>query len=389
MLWMYLCLSVVINIAVSQEVEEPVTYTCTDGYEFDVDRQECKDINECVTVPDACKGGMRCINHFGGYFCLPQNAQIIVSNGEDEPAAAMDDVRDLPSPPVEAPALPIQRVIPIGSGSRGGTGYSVGAGAALSPPVQCAMGFMADETNYCRDVNECEDSNPCQHQCYNIMGSFICQCEQGYELVSDQVSCQDIDECAFSSYMCQWQCVNQPGGYVCACPEGYQLQGTRVCQDINECDTGHNCREDEMCWNYFGGFRCYPRNPCHEPYVQTGEGRCSCQSPSICRGLPPSIVYKYMSITSERSVPADIFQIQATSVYPNMHNNFRIKSGNEGGEFFLRRSNNVSAMLVMTKPLTGPREHVVDLEMVTQNNVLNYRSSSLLRLTIIVGPYAF
>lgn len=46
-------------------------------------------------------------------------------------------------------------------------------------------------------------------------------------------------------------------------------------------------------------------------------------------------------------------------------------------------------MLVMTKPLTGPREHVVDLEMVTHNNVLNYRSSSLLRLTIIVGPYAF
>ncbi|XP_038822227.1 EGF-containing fibulin-like extracellular matrix protein 1 [Salvelinus namaycush] len=377
-----------------------------------MERQECKDINECTTVPDACKGGMRCINHFGGYFCLPQNAQIIVSNGDDEPTVA-PLVEEQP-PLAPAPALPIQRVIQSSFQSQG--------------TMQCAAGFVVDELNYCRvseegdsglmelvllrfdvqvvlqeasqhypdlgdvilqDVNECEGSNPCQHQCYNIMGSFICQCEQGYELTSNQASCQDIDECAFSSYMCQWQCVNQPGGYVCTCPEGYQLQGNRMCQDIDECETGNNCREDEMCWNYFGGFRCYPRNPCHEPYVKTGEGRCSCQSLTICRGLPPSIVYKYMSISSERSVPADIFQIQATSVYPNMHNTFRVKSGNEGGEFFLRRSSNVSAMLVMTKPLTGPREHVVDLEMVTHNNVLNYRSSSLLRLTIIVGPYAF
>lgn len=46
-------------------------------------------------------------------------------------------------------------------------------------------------------------------------------------------------------------------------------------------------------------------------------------------------------------------------------------------------------MLVLTKPLAGPREYVVDLEMVTHHLVMNYRSSSVLRLTIIVGPYAF
>lgn len=42
--------------------------------------------------------------------------------------------------------------------------------------------------------------------------------------------------------------------------------------DINECETGtHNCQDDEMCWNYYGGFRCYPRNPCEPPYTQTSE----------------------------------------------------------------------------------------------------------------------
>ncbi|KAI7791526.1 EGF-containing fibulin-like extracellular matrix protein 1 [Triplophysa rosa] len=373
MLGICFCLSVVVHFAVSQEAEEPITYTCTEGYEFDVEKQSCKDIDECETVHEACKGGMKCVNHFGGYLCLPQNAWIIVSNGEDQPTTTPPVDTGARAVPPAVPAIP--RASPVIQ--------------SASHTIQCAMGFMPDSQNYCRDVNECATSNSCQHQCYNLIGSYICQCEVGYELASDSVSCQDIDECEFSNYMCQFQCVNQPGGYQCACPEGYQLHGTRLCQDIDECETGHNCRDEDMCWNYYGGFRCYPRNPCREPYVKTGEGRCRCQSPTVCRGLPPVIVYKYMSIFSDRTVPADIFQIQATSVYPNMVNTFTIKSGNEGGEFYLRRSSNMSAMLVMTKPLTGPKEHVVDLEMVTQSNVLSYRSSSLLRLTIIVGPYPF
>lgn len=43
-----------------------------------------------------------------------------------------------------------------------------------------------------------------------------------------------------------------------------------------------------------------------------------------------------MSITSERSVPSDIFQIQATSVYPGAYNTFRIRSGDENGDFYIR-----------------------------------------------------
>lgn len=45
-----------------------------------------------------------------------------------------------------------------------------------------------------------------------------------------------------------------------------------------------------------------------------------------------------MSIRSDRSVPSDIFQIQATTIYANTINTFRIKSGNENGEFYLRVS---------------------------------------------------
>lgn len=69
--------------------------------------------------------------------------------------------------------------------------------------------------------------------------------------------------------------------------------------------------------------------------------RCICRSQAECLNLPPSIVYKYMSIQADRTVPADIFQIQATNMYTNTQNTFRIKAGNEAGEFFLRVSKNV------------------------------------------------
>lgn len=51
-----------------------------------------------------------------------------------------------------------------------------------------------------------------------------------------------------------------------------------LCQspDINECEMGtHNCQDDETCWNYYGGFRCYPRNPCEVPYTKASEGSVS------------------------------------------------------------------------------------------------------------------
>ena len=57
-----------------------------------------------------------------------------------------------------------------------------------------------------------------------------------------------------------------------------------------------------------------------------------------CRDLPFSIVHRYMSITSERSVPSDIFQIQATSVSPGAYNTFRIRSGDDSGDFYIRVS---------------------------------------------------
>lgn len=54
-----------------------------------------------------------------------------------------------------------------------------------------------------------------------------------------------------------------------------------------------------------------------------------------------------------------------------------------------QQTSNVSATLVLSRPIKGPREVVLDLEMVTINNVINFRGSSIIRLTIFVSAHPF
>lgn len=64
---------------------------------------------------------------------------------------------------------------------------------------------------------------------------------------------------------------------------------------------------------------------------------CSAENP-VCRDRPFTILYRHMDLSSGRSVPADIFQMQATTRYPGAFYIFQIKSGNEGREFYMRVS---------------------------------------------------
>lgn len=91
------------------------------------------DIDECAILSDACKGGMKCINHFGGYLCLPQSAQIFVS--EESSAPAEPNAPSVPNPPTHT--QPTRRVVPSGGGRA----------------LRCSPGFTLDEQNLCRGEN--------------------------------------------------------------------------------------------------------------------------------------------------------------------------------------------------------------------------------------------
>lgn len=433
-MYFFLLFCVLLVPSIQQENEEANTFTeCTDGYEWDAERQHCKDINECLTIPDACKGEMKCINHYGGYLCLPRSASVISESNTEPNTGPEIDERSNPCPNGYQPdseglgtcvdinecenemddCLPSQECVNIPGGfhCKCPDGYRKIGNECVdidecryrycqhrcvnypgSFSCQCEPGFqLASNNRSCVDVNECSMGTPCQQRCYNTYGTFLCRCNQGFELDNDRYTCNDIDECSYSSYLCQFQCVNEPGRFSCVCPDGYQLLGTRLCQDINECETGTDtCTDQQTCVNFHGGYRCLENNLCTEPYVQVSDNRCMCQSSNpLCRDEPGSIVYRYMSITSDRSVPSEIFQIQATSVYPGAYNTFQIRSGNEQGDFYIRQINNISAMLVLARPVKGPQEFVLDLEMLTSNSLLSYRSSSVLRLTVFVGAHPF
>lgn len=87
------------------------------------------DIDECALIDDACKGGMQCINHFGGYLCLPKNAYIFFDRDNDQ-----QKVQD-PVPPVDA----IPRVV-----SSSETLFQ------STRSIRCTGGFTVDEQNFCR-----------------------------------------------------------------------------------------------------------------------------------------------------------------------------------------------------------------------------------------------
>ncbi|KAH9488621.1 hypothetical protein Btru_061299 [Bulinus truncatus] len=79
------------------------------------------------------------------------------------------------------------------------------------------------------DIDECLLQHPvCSNneECINSvgdMGSFSCNCIDGYEHLNTSSSCSDINEC-LQSNACHdnhEQCVNYNGGYQCDCIEGY------------------------------------------------------------------------------------------------------------------------------------------------------------------------
>ena len=45
---------------------------------------------------------------------------------------------------------------------------------------------------YIKDINECNGDHECDQLCNNIVGSYICSCDSGYELQSDNRSCEGL-----------------------------------------------------------------------------------------------------------------------------------------------------------------------------------------------------
>lgn len=118
------------------------------------------------------------------------------------------------------------------------------------------------------------DPNPCSQLCSPISESseFICMCHEGYKLLDDGRTCVDIDDCEVIPNLCDHHCTNTIGSFVCGCKPGMDLVINPDCDnpdgcpsecvDINECE-GPMALCEHDCENFEGGYRCF----CFENFV--------------------------------------------------------------------------------------------------------------------------
>lgn len=225
----------------SQDTEETITYTqCTDGYEWDPVRQQCKDIDECDIVPDACKGGMKCVNHYGGYLCLPKTAQIIVNNEQpqQETPAASEGVGASANAAATSGAGTggMSASGMAASGVMPGGGFIASAAAVAGPEVQTGRNNFVIRRN------------PADPQRIPANPSHRIQCATGYEQSEHNV-CQDIDECTAGTHNCRADqvCINLRGSFACQCPPGYQKRGEQCVGKYSR--TAKSCPKPLTCLN--------------------------------------------------------------------------------------------------------------------------------------------
>lgn len=122
------------------------------------------DIDECDIVPDACKGGMKCVNHYGGYLCLPKTAQIIVNNEQPqvESPPAAEAASGATTGSVAASSMAASGVVP-------GGGFVASAAAVAGPEIQTGRNNFVIRRN------------PADPQRIPANPSHRIQCAAGYE----------------------------------------------------------------------------------------------------------------------------------------------------------------------------------------------------------------
>ncbi|XP_056129358.1 fibulin-2 [Lampris incognitus] len=276
---------------------------CQTGYQYDVTRQVCTDVNECWRYPGRLCA-QTCENTPGSYQCSCTAGFSLAFDGKN-----CEDVNECERNPCSQEC----------------------ANVYGSYQCYCRQGFYLKEDGHtCEDIDECSQSigNLCAFQCVNVPGSYQCACPlHGYTMSTNGRTCKDIDECTTGS---------------------------------------HNCSYGQTCYNIQGAFRCLSFD-CPPNYKKVSDIRCerlSCPSNSLdCHNSPLRITYYQLSFQTNIVIPAQIFRIGPSPAYSGDHIVISITKGNEEGYFSTRKLNSFTGAVYLQRHVREPKDFLVDVEM--------------------------
>ncbi|XP_061076566.1 fibulin-2 isoform X1 [Conger conger] len=282
----------------------PGTYRCDcqTGYQYDMIRRVCVDLNECWRYPGRLCG-QTCENTPGSYRCTCTSGFTLAYDAKN-----CEDVNECTNNPCSQEC----------------------ANVYGSYQCYCRQGFYLKEDGHtCEDIDECSQSigNLCAFQCVNVPGSYQCACPpEGYSMSPNGRTCRDVDECAIGV---------------------------------------HNCSAAETCYNIQGSYRCLSF-ACPPNYRRVSDTRCeriSCPNFLDCQNTPLRITYYQLSFQTNIVIPAQIFRIGPSPAYSGDNIIISITRGNEENYFSTRKLNAFTGAVYMQRQVREPRDFLIDVEM--------------------------
>uniref|UniRef100_A0AAY4CEM9 Fibrillin-1 n=1 Tax=Denticeps clupeoides TaxID=299321 RepID=A0AAY4CEM9_9TELE len=233
---------------------------CKPGFYLDPTGRFCLDINECET-PGMCMNG-RCVNTEGSFKCecLPGLAV-----GLDGRVCVDTHMRSTCYGGYKRGQCvkPFFGAVTKSECCCADQDYAFGEPCQPCPPLNSAE-FQAlcshgpGSTTDGRDINECA-LNPdiCPNGvCENVLRTYKCNCNTGFEVDSTGKNCIDVNECD-SSPCVNGECKNNPGSFSCECSPGSTLDSSGLqCVDVNECEVFPGVCINGKCVNTVGSFIC-------------------------------------------------------------------------------------------------------------------------------------
>ncbi|EDV90946.1 GH23997, partial [Drosophila grimshawi] len=377
---------------------------CPAGLKSTTDGTTCIDIDECETGDHSCGDNQLCQNRHGGYICAcPAGHQVSRQPDGTNSCADIDECDH-------------SQAVCSSNANCYNTIGSYYCECKTGFQKKAHHGHQADSWpnhSQCFDVDECQSiPGLCQQKCINFWGGYRCACNPGYELSSDNRTCNDVDECEmhknFDYKLCMGFCINTAGSYQCSCPRGYTLNADqKTCRDIDECETSsqhHVCTgRTDICTNVRGSYKCTTIN-CPLGYINDPDQKNRCrQKSNFCEGeecytKPSALTYNFITFVSKLMIPPEgrtIFTLRGPIWYDDIDFDLKVARVQAAGNveratvaYFntLKTKNQVD--LVLKRALEGPQDVELELSMTVFTNGMP-RGKSVAKLFLFVSQYIF